>query len=49
MGNGKIIKSTREGKLYIETYDFFNQKKIKDTIKQLLESDIIKMINKRKK
>jgi hypothetical protein len=44
-----IIHSTREGKLYINTADFFKQEKIKQTIFDLLDSDIIKQIDARKK
>ena len=36
-----MIKSTKEGKLYIESKDFFNNKKIKRTIKKLLKYKII--------
>ena len=43
-----FIKATKEGKLYIKTSDFFKQKDIKDTIKILLDSDLIKEIDKRK-
>lgn len=41
------IKSTSSGRLYIETSDFFKQKKIKETIESLLDSDIIKKIDER--
>lgn len=44
-----IIHSTREGKLYINTVDFFKQEKIKQTIADLLDSDIIRQIDARKK
>jgi len=43
-----IIKSTKEGKLYMTTFDFFNQEKIRRTITELLNSDIIKKIEERK-
>lgn len=43
-----IIRSTREGRLYIKTSDFFNQEKIIKIIKDLLESDIVKDIDKRR-
>ena len=42
-----IVKSTKSGRLYIETTDFLKQNKIKDTIKLLLESDLIKNIDKK--
>lgn len=42
----EIIKSTKSGRLYIETKDFLLQDKVKDTIKALLESDLIKNIDK---
>lgn len=45
----KFIISTREGRLYIKTSDFFRQKEIKETIQRLLKSDIIKEIDKRNK
>jgi hypothetical protein len=44
----KIIKATKNGKLYIETFDFFNQPKIKRTIQLLLESKLVKDIEIRK-
>lgn len=44
----KFIKATKEGRLYIKTSDFFKQKDIKDTIKILLDSDLIKEIEERK-
>ncbi|HRG37216.1 MAG TPA: hypothetical protein PK289_01680 [Bacteroidia bacterium] len=44
-----IIHSTREGRLYIETVDFFKQAKIQQIINELLDSDIIRQINARKK
>jgi len=44
----KFVKATKEGRLYIKTSDFFKQKDIKDTIRILLESDLIKEIEERK-
>ncbi len=44
----KFVKATKEGRLYIKTSDFFKQKDIKDTIKILLDSDLIKEIEERK-
>ena len=41
------IKATKEGKLYIETSDFFKQDKIKKDIEELLSSEIIKNIDQR--
>ena len=43
-----IVKSTKSGRLYIETTDFLKQKKVKATIKLLLESDLIKNIDKKR-
>lgn len=42
-----IVKSTKSGRLFIETTDFLKQKKVKNTIEFLLESDLIKEINKK--
>lgn len=36
-----MIKATKEGKLYIESEDFFNDKKVKRTIKKLLKYKIV--------
>lgn len=47
--NENIIHSTKEGRLYITTSDFFGQEKIKQTINDLLDSDIIKKIDERKR
>lgn len=47
--NDNIIHSTKEGRLYIKTSDFFNQEKIQQTIHELLDSDIIKQIEARKR
>jgi chromosome segregation and condensation protein ScpB len=44
-----IIHSTKEGRLYIEISDFFGQEKIQQTIKELMNSDIIKKIEERKR
>lgn len=44
-----IIHSTREGRLYIETVDFFKQAKVQQIINELLDSDIIRQIDARKK
>ena len=43
----KIVNATKEGRLYIKTVDFFNQEKIKNTINELLNSNIITQINNR--
>ena len=43
------IKATKEGKLYIETSDFFKQERIQNDIKDLLASELIKNIDNRKK
>lgn len=47
--NDNIIHSTKEGRLYITISDFFKQDKIKRTINELLDSDIIKKIDERKR
>lgn len=47
--NENIVHSTKEGRLYITISDFFKQEKIKQTISDLLESDIIKKIDERKR
>lgn len=44
-----IVKSTKEGRLYIKTSDFFKQRKIQQTVNALLNSDIVKDIEARKK
>ncbi len=49
INNEDIIQSTKEGRLYIRTQDFFRQKKVQDIIFGLLESDIIKDIEEYKK
>jgi hypothetical protein len=36
-----MIKATKEGKLYIDSKDFFNDKKVKRTIKKLLKYKIV--------
>lgn len=45
----EIIQSTKEGRLYIRTQDFFRQKKVREIILDLLESDIIKDIEEYQK
>ena len=44
-----IVKSTKSGRLYIETTDFLNQSKVKATIELLLKSDLIREIEKKHK
>ena len=44
-----IVKSTKSGRLYIETTDFLNQSKVKATIELLLKSDLIREIEKEHK
>lgn len=44
-----IVHATDEGRLYIKTVDFFNQPKIQQTIRDLLNSDVIKNIDNRNK
>ena len=36
-----MIKATKEGKLYIDSKDFFKHKKVKRTIKKLLKYKIV--------
>lgn len=45
----EYIKSTIDGKLYIETLDLFSQKKVQDIINEFLDSDILKAIQERRK
>ncbi len=45
----EIIQSTKEGRLYIRTQDFFRQKKVQKIIFELLESDLIKGIEEYQK
>lgn len=40
-------RATKEGRLYIKTSDFFKQSTIQNTIEELLNSDLIKAIDKR--
>ena len=40
----EVIKSTREGRLYILTKDFFRQQKVQNMVFQLLNSDLVKDI-----
>ena len=47
--NEKYIKSTKHGRLYIETKDFFKIKKVKEIIAKLLNSNIIKNIENGKR
>ncbi len=42
------IKSTIDGKLYIETEDLFSQEKVKEIIRYFLKSDILKSIDERR-
>lgn len=44
-----VVKATNEGKLYIETKDFFQQPEIISQIHKLKNSKIVKEINKRAK
>lgn len=43
------IIATNEGRVYIKTVDFFKQEKIKETIKKLMESDVVKEIDRKNK
>ena len=40
------IKVTDNGRLYIETKDFFKNKKVQDIITKLKESSLYKQLNK---
>jgi hypothetical protein len=42
------VKATSEGRLYMDTKDFFKQEDIISTVRSLLKSDIIKQIEQRK-
>jgi hypothetical protein len=44
---GNIVKSTKSGRLYIETTDFLKQNKVQSTIELLLKSDLIKNIDRK--
>ncbi len=39
------VKATDSGRLYITTEDFFKQEKVRETIKQLLNSRLIRDID----
>ena len=43
-----IIKSTEDGRLYIETSDFFKQKEVKNLIEKLMDSSIYREIVEQK-
>lgn len=40
----EVIQSTKEGRLYIRTKDFFRQHKVQKMVFALLESDLVKDI-----
>jgi hypothetical protein len=44
MKNSSPIRSNSQGKLWIETKDFFNQPKIQSMVKKLLNSNLVKEI-----
>lgn len=44
-----IVKTNKEGRMWIDTSDFLHQDKIKETIKKLLDSKIIKEIDESKR
>ncbi len=51
MSNNKTlnpVKATSEGRLYMDTKDFFKQEDVISTVRSLLKSDIIKQIELRK-
>lgn len=43
-----IIHHTKEGKLYVKPNEFFRQPKVIQTLKDLLNSDIVKSIDENK-
>jgi hypothetical protein len=45
----EVIQSTKEGRLYIRTQDFFRQQKVQKIIFDLLESDLVKGIEEYQK
>jgi len=47
--SNNYIKSTSDGRLYIETEDFFRQQEIKDLIEKLMDSKLFKEIKKAEK
>ncbi len=49
MKHKSIVKATREGRLYKTAKDFLEQKKIQNTIFQLLESNLIREIENKNK
>lgn len=44
-----IVKSTRGGRLYVETKDFLLQDRVKAIIATLMDSDVVKRIDKRQR
>lgn len=44
-----VVIATSEGRLYIKTKDFFKQDKIKETIDRLINSNVVKEIDKNNK
>ncbi len=42
-----IVKTTKSGRLFIETKDLLEQVKVKETINYLLDSDLIRDIEKK--
>lgn len=42
------IKSTKEGRLYISTDDFFKQEKVRQMVSRLIKSDLYLNIKKQK-
>lgn len=42
--SNNYIKSTSDGRLYIETADFFRQQEVKDLIEKLMDSKLFKEI-----
>lgn len=43
-----IIHQTKEGKLYVKPNEFFQQPKVIQTLKDLLNSDLVKSIDENK-
>ena len=48
-GKEDYIKVSPSGQLYIETKDFFAQMEVRGTIEKLLNSELVKEIDRKKK
>jgi hypothetical protein len=47
--NKEVLKSTNEGKIYIETEDFFELENVQDLITKMKHSTIFKSIQQRRR